>query len=164
VHATGPSPTEPPSPPPLPEVAPGPQALGSPIEVRPVRTEYASCAAAPAKAGTVPAVYGTTCYRLADPWFVIDRLDEVAVTFASDVNGLVSETNGQLVLTMTPADRAVFAARTGKQIGRQVALVVAGQVWFAPSIASPIDGGQLSLDLPVLRLRSLLAAMELSPA
>ena len=153
-----------PSPPALPEVAPGPQRLGSPIEVRPVRTEYLNCAVAPARARTVPAVYGTACYRLAAPWFVIDRLDGVDVTFASDENGLVSETNGQLVLTMNRADRAVFAARTGTQIGRQVALVVGGQVWFAPSIGSPIDGGQVSLDLPVLRLRGLLAALELSPA
>jgi hypothetical protein len=163
VASTSPSAGQQPGPPVLPLVARGPHELGSPIEVRPVHTEYLSCAMAPSTARTVAAVYGTACYRLGAPWLVIDRLEGVDVTFATDADGMVSQDNGELVLTMTRADRGVFASRTGTAIGHQVALVVAGKVWLAPSIGSPITGGQVSLDLPVLRLRALLTALEIAP-
>jgi hypothetical protein len=140
----------------LPQVAPGLQVLGSPIELRPVRTEYPSCAVAPSTARTVPSSDDSACFRLGAPWSVIDRLDGLDVTFATGDNGLVSEDNGELVLTMTAADRADFAARTRKAVGQRVALVVAGKVWFAPRIASPVTGGQVALDLPLVRLRVLL--------
>jgi hypothetical protein len=148
-----------PSPPALPEVAPGPQVLAVPIEIRPVRAEYPDCHAAPAEAATVPSTAGPACYRLGAPWLVVHRLDAVDVGFATDEHGLVSEQNGEVTLTMTGADRATFGARTAESIGRRVAVEAGGRVWLAPIISSPIPGGQLYLDLPVVRLRALLDAL-----
>ena len=48
-------------------------------------------------------------------------------------------------MSMTPESAQQFAEFTGARVGKQVALVRAGAVVWAPKIAGPIDGQVIQL-------------------
>ena len=54
---------------------------------------------------------------------------------------------GVILATLTDDCTETFARFTEANVGRQIALVVDGEVFSAPVVREPITGGKLSLDV-----------------
>ncbi len=129
----GQSPSGAPSPTPGENVAPpaSPATSGSP-------SPSASPSASPSSAPSVVPDADGVQYLLGEPFLTIERIE----------GGKVEVTNeGQWVinLSLTDDDAEVFGDWTTGHVGEQAALVVDGEVLFAPSIQSPITGGEVQI-------------------
>jgi hypothetical protein len=124
-------------------VAPGPRRLATPIEIRPVLREFLRC---PAHAQTVPALDGSTCYRLGPPALVIRRVRDLSVGLSTLANGAEGDSY-ELNLTMTAHDTATFSDLTAASLHKQLAFVVRGKVQTAPSIEGHITVGIVQFPL-----------------
>ena len=67
-------------------------------------------------------------------------LDETGLKSAAVAKGLKSQP--QIDFSLTPDGKERFAKITGQNIGRRLAIVIDGQLITAPTIQSPITGGQ----------------------
>lgn len=123
----------------------GPTDLRVPIELRPVRLSVPS-GQPPPPGSTTPAEpteeltddEGTT-YTVAEPILTVRELDGAKVTQEQgSVKFVIS-------LNLTKADGEVFGDWTSEHIGEQLAMVVDGEVIFAPQIANPITGGKVQI-------------------
>jgi hypothetical protein len=125
----------------------GPRTFSAPVEIHPVRQEYLTVGCSnPRPAGTVPSAEGGSCYRLGTTVLTILRVRDLSAALATSPGG--GPTAGTvLVFTLTPADSAAWSSLTASSVGKQVAFVVAGTVYSAPTIEGRIRGGQFAIQL-----------------
>jgi hypothetical protein len=122
-------------------ISPGPRTLATPIEIRPVLREYLPLTC-PANAHTVPAVDSSGCYRLGPAAIVMHRVRDMDAGIGQGGNDGI-----ELDLTMTAHDAAAFSVLTRALLNKQIALVVDGKVWMAPTIAGRITEGRIQISV-----------------
>jgi hypothetical protein len=128
-------------------ITPGPRNLMSPIAIRPVLREYQIC---PLDVQTLPAAVGPHCYRLGPAALVIYRLRDLSAGLSQVATGTLGD--GYTVnLTMTAHDAAAFSALTAASLNKQIAVVVTGKVWAAPTIQGRITDGAIQIQVPAFR-------------
>jgi hypothetical protein len=120
---------------------PGPRTLATSIEIRPVLRSYINCATL---TGTVPAVKGRACYRLGPAALVIRRVREMSLGMEQVATGTASAVM-ELNMRLTAHDTTAFSTLTAASLHQQVAFVVAGKVWTAPSIEGHITDGYIQI-------------------
>lgn len=70
-----------------------------------------------------------------------------------------------LQVQLNGADRSSFALLTGRNVGKQIAIVVGGHVYAAPTVNQPIADGTLQISGPdEAELSELLAKLSGQPA
>jgi len=76
----------------------------------------------------------------------IKRVSDLASSPALAPEGTVTS-GATLLVTLTPQDATKLARLSGRQVGRQLALVVQDTVYSAPQIAERLNGGMFQLQL-----------------
>lgn len=137
-------------------IAPGPRNLVAPIAIHPVLEELRSCPAD--TSGTVPAADGAGCFRLDPAGLTLSRVQNLQTGPRTGPNGRPGD-GRSLLITMASQDATAFAALTTEAVGRQIAIVVDGQVWAAPRVATPIMAGSLEILLDQSAVADLIAAL-----
>jgi len=120
----------------------GPSGLGHPIKVVPVRsTRPAPCVASPSgPAGASIIQAQRICYQLAsNAVLVIKQVTSLQVYQGGSADA------PSVQLTLDATDTATFRWYTRRNIGSQIAFVVAGRIWSAPEIAGATDTGRIEI-------------------
>lgn len=90
-------------------------------------------------ASSVPGADGNT-YVLDEPFLTIERIEGANVEYST--NG---SSQWVLNLKLTKEDGATFGDWTTDHVGEQAAIVIDGEVLVAPTIQSPIPGGDIQV-------------------
>lgn len=77
-------------------------------------------------------------HTLAEPFLTVDRLESAGVEHVTGSQWVVE-------LDLTEPDGVVFGDWTAAHIGEQVAVVLDGEVLFAPTISSAIPDGDIQI-------------------
>jgi hypothetical protein len=139
-------------------VPPGPRTLSAALEIHPVRHDYLTLGCSSPPAGTVPAAEGGSCYRLGPAALTIHRVRDLSAALPTNPGGDTSD-GTDFLFTLTPADSAAWNSLTASSIGKQLAFVVAGTVYSAPTIQTRFRGGQFGIQLGPEAARQLLAEL-----
>ena len=143
----------------VPTVAPGRRTLATPIELRPVERTGPGTDCTATSTSRVKSADGSNCYVLAPASMVLKKVRDLATGQATNPQGTMSEGWARVDVTMTAADTASFSQLTRELVGKQLALVVGGKVYTAPTIASEITGGTLEIILDSTTARLLLVEL-----
>ncbi len=84
------------------------------------------------------------------PNFVLSRLQAVSTNYVTPIlrgNKEVMSTNitPEVLMTMFPTDRKMFAAFTRQHVGRKILLMLGGRPLMAPIVSAPIETGSFKL-------------------
>lgn len=139
-------------------ITPGPRNLMSPIAIHPVLRDYQIC---PLDVQTAPAAVGPHCYRLGPAALVIFRLRDLSAGLSQVGNATVGPVIA-LDMRLTPHDTAAFSALTAHSLNKQVAVLVTGKVWTAPTIQGNITDGVIQVQVPTFRGAAQALATELT--
>jgi len=124
----------------------GPTDLVIPVELRPVLQMTPSGAPTPTSAPAEPDATTMTdtdgtSYRLAEPIITIRGLDGAQAGAAEN-----SPNDVVITLDLTDDDGETFREWTTDHVSEQLAMVVDGEVVFAPSIQTPITDGKVQIN------------------
>lgn len=124
----------------------GPAALREPLTFQQVE----ETSRPPCEAGTVPDTEGATCFRLGPERMTVDRVEGIGAVPPGPETG---RSGWAVQLELSSSDGAAFGRLTGKVAEqprgaheRRIAMIVAGEVISAPSVAGgPITGGTVMI-------------------
>lgn len=116
-------------------VGSAPSGAPTPVPTAPPSTNPPPSGAAPSLATDAEGVQ----YLLAEPFLRIDRLESSRVELEPTGSRWV------INIELSEEDGQVFGEWTRDHVGEQVALVVDGEVVFAPTIQSAIAGGEIQI-------------------